>query len=143
MENLYMRYKRFKSIIDDFNISNLESLDIVFTNAKNQDLELTTKIFSDVIYNKLYEYWIKTGIISDGCNEYDYLTRINIIDKSKKFDISKTFDYIILNSYELVFFKKTFEDAIENMKRKNFSLEMKLIPNIEIALNEINIRLNE
>lgn len=128
-----MESSRLKEILDVCNLDELDSIDILFSHVKKYDLELQKRILKKVqkekydIYSSSYE----------GMNEYDDITIIN------NFNISNTFDYVILNPYELICLKKIMEDAIINIKNSKNPLDMKIVPNIEKALEKFNIRLNE
>lgn len=132
-EEVDMGIDSLKEILDVCDMNDLDSIDILFTHVKKYNLESQKNLLREVQKEK----WDKYSSEYEGMNEYDYITIIN------NFDISTTFDHILLTPYELIFFKKIMEDAIINIKNDNNPLELRIVPNIEEALKEFDIRLNE
>lgn len=128
-----MEIERLKEILDACNINDLDSIDILFTHVKKYNLEFQKKLLRNVQKEKMDKYSSEF----EGMNEYDYITEIN------NFDISTTFDYILLKPYELICLKKIMEDAIINIKNNNNPLDLRIVPNIEEALKKFDVRLNE
>ena len=132
MEKLNMKYDRLKEILDICDLSELDSIDLLLGYVKKYDLKLINSVFTNLYQQK----WDKYNDEFEGINEYDYITRIN------NFDIEKILDSIELNSYELIFFKKIMEDALITIKNNKNPLDLKIMPNLEKALQNVNNRLN-
>ena len=132
MEKLNMKYDRLKEILDICDLSELDSIDLLLGYVKKYDLKLINSVFTNLYQQK----WDKYNDKFEGINEYDYITRIN------NFDIEKILDSIELNSYELIFFKKIMEDALITIKNNKNPLDLKIMPNLEKALQNVNNRLN-
>lgn len=132
MEKLNMKYDRLKEILDICDLSELDSIDLLLGYVKKYDLKLINSVFTNLYQQK----WDKYNDEFEGINEYDYITRIN------NFDISKLLTSIELNPYELIFFKKIMKDALINIKNNKNPLDLKIMPNLEKALQNVNNRLN-
>lgn len=132
MEKLNMKYDKLKEILDICDLSELDSIDILLGYVKKYDLTLINGVFNNLNQQK----WDKYSDKFEGINEYDYITRIN------NFDISKLLTSIELNPYELIFFKKIMKDALINIKNNKNPLDLKIMPNLEKALQNVNNRLN-
>lgn len=132
MEKLNMKYDRLKEILDICDSSELDSIDLLLGYVKKYDLKLINNVFDNLYQQK----WGKYNDEFEEINEYDYITRIN------NFDIEKILDSIELNSYELIFFKKIMEDALITIKNNKNPLDLKIMPNLEKALQNVNNRLN-
>lgn len=127
-----MKYDRLKEILDICDLSELDSIDLLLGYVKKYDLKLINSVFTNLYQQK----WDKYNDEFEGINEYDYITRIN------NFDISKLLTSIELNPYELIFFKKIMKDALINIKNNKNPLDLKIMPNLEKALQNVNNRLN-
>lgn len=127
-----MKYDRLKEILDICDLSELDSIDLLLGYVKKYDLKLINSVFTNLYQQK----WDKYSDKFEGINEYDYITRIN------NFDISKLLTSIELNPYELIFFKKIMKDALITIKNNKNPLDLKIMPNLEKALQNVNNRLN-
>ena len=132
MKILDISNERMINLLDEFNLDELDSLDVLLSQAKSINIDIINKAFINVMIKK----WDAHRSEYEGMNEYDNITRkIN-------FDVTTIPDHA-LNQYECVFFKKIMKDAIKNIKIDKNSTYLEIVPNIEEALKKINSSLNK
>jgi len=132
MKILDISNERMINLLDEFNLDELDSLDVLLSQAKSINIDIINKAFINVMIKK----WDAHRSEYEGMNEYDNITRkIN-------FDVTTIPDHV-LNQYECVFFKKIMKDAIKNIKIDKNSTYLEIVPNIEEALKKINSSLNK